>query len=141
MKYGFLFGAGAEAAYGLPSGGKFALEIFRHDTAKSKEAFKNSRDNVDTHTAYANDWLPEGFSDKNISTFGKTERIHIGVRPHKEKINISKEIINKTRGAEAPYAAQIFTHLSVVSSRQRLYWRLRCEEATLDRRNRPNEDK
>ena len=33
MKYGFLFGAGAEAAYGLPSGGKFALEIFRHDTA------------------------------------------------------------------------------------------------------------
>lgn len=72
MKYGFLFGAGAEAAYGLPSGGKFALEIFRHDTAKSKEAFKNSRDNVDTHTAYANDWLPEGFSDKNISTFGKT---------------------------------------------------------------------
>ena len=42
---------------------------------------------------------------------------HIGVRPHKEKINISKEIINKTRGAVAPYAAQIFTHLSVVSSR------------------------
>ena len=37
-----------------------------------------------------------------------------GVRPHKEKINISKEIINKTRGAVAPYAAQIFTHLSVV---------------------------
>ena len=31
----------------------------------------------------------------------------IGVRPHKEKINISKEIINKTRGAEAPYAAQM----------------------------------
>ena len=103
MKYGFLFGAGAEAAYGLPSGGKFALEIFRHDTAKSKEAFKNSRDNVDTHTAYANDWLPEGFSDKNISTFGK----NIGVRPHKEKINISKEIINKTRRAVAPYVARM----------------------------------
>ena len=42
------------------------------EAAKSKEAFKNSRDNVDTHTAYANDWLPEGFNDKNISTFGKT---------------------------------------------------------------------
>ena len=50
-----------------------------------------------------------------------------GVRPHKEKINISKEIINKTRGAVAPYAAQIFTHLSVVSSRQRSYDWLRCE--------------
>lgn len=36
MKYGFLFGAGAEAAYGLPSGGKFALEIFRYDTAKKQ---------------------------------------------------------------------------------------------------------
>ena len=31
----------------------------------------------------------------------------IGVRPHKEKINISKEIINKTRGAEAPYVARM----------------------------------
>lgn len=30
-----------------------------------------------------------------------------GVRPHKEKINISKEIINKTRGAEAPYVARM----------------------------------
>ena len=55
-----------------------------------------------------------------------------GVRPHKEKINISKEIINKTRGAEAPYAAQIFIHLSVVSSRQRLYGRLRCEDEMFD---------
>ena len=43
-----------------------------------------------------------------------------GVRPH-------KEIINKTRGAVAPYAAQIFTHLSVASSRQRSYDWLRCE--------------
>ena len=71
MKYGFLFGAGAEAAYGLPSGGKFALEIFRYDTAKSKEAFKNSRDNVDTHTAYANDWLQEDLMIRIISPLGK----------------------------------------------------------------------
>ena len=27
MKYGFLFGAGAEIAYNLPSGGRFALDI------------------------------------------------------------------------------------------------------------------
>ena len=43
--------------------------------------------------------------------FGKTKLVakfvtkYSGVRPHKEKINISKEIINKTRGAVAPYAA------------------------------------
>lgn len=42
---------------------------------------------------------------------------------------------------EAPYAAQNFTHLYVVSSRQRSYDWLRCEDATLDRRNKPNEDK
>ena len=39
MKLGFLFGAGAEVGYGLPSGGKFALDIFRYDTSKSKQAF------------------------------------------------------------------------------------------------------
>ena len=64
---------------------------------------------------------------ERLKAFQASGQMHIGVRPHKEKINISKEIINKTRGAVAPYAAQIFTHLSVVSSRQRSYDWLRCE--------------
>ena len=72
MKYGFLFGAGAEVGYGLPSGGKFALDIFRHDVTESKRAFKEMRDNVDYTTRYASYWLPDGFRDKNISSFGKT---------------------------------------------------------------------
>lgn len=72
MKYGFLFGAGAEIGYGLPSGGKFALDIFRHDVTESKKAFKEMRDNVDYTTRYASYWLPDGFRDKNISSFGKT---------------------------------------------------------------------
>lgn len=72
MKYGFLFGAGAEVGYGLPSGGKFALDIFRHDVSESKKAFKEMRDNVDYTTRYASYWLPDGFRDKNISSFGKT---------------------------------------------------------------------
>lgn len=72
MKYGFLFGAGAEVGYGLPSGGKFALDIFRHDVTESKKAFKEMRDNVDHTTRYASYWLPDGFRDKNISSFGKT---------------------------------------------------------------------
>ena len=72
MKYGFLFGAGAEVGYGLPSGGKFALDIFRHDVTESKKAFKEMRDNVDYTTKYASYWLPDGFRDKNISSFGKT---------------------------------------------------------------------
>lgn len=72
MKCGFLFGAGAEIGYGLPSGGLFALDIFRHDTAESKQDFKNMRDNVELTTAYANQWLPSDFRTKNISSFGKS---------------------------------------------------------------------
>ena len=71
MKYGFLFGAGAEVSYGLPSGGKFALDIFRFDTSSSKKAFKDMRDGVDPTTDYASYWLPTGFMEKNISSFGK----------------------------------------------------------------------
>lgn len=72
MKYGFLFGAGAEVGYGLPSGGNFALDIFRHDVSESKEQFGKMRDNVNKYTNYAAFWLPEGFKDKNISSFGKS---------------------------------------------------------------------
>lgn len=72
MKYGFLFGAGAEVGYGLPAGGKFALDIFRFDASESKKAFKEMRDMVDSTTYYASQWLPSGFMDKNISSFGKT---------------------------------------------------------------------
>ena len=72
MKFGFLFGAGAEIGYGLPSGGRFALDIFRYDVSSSKLAFKKMRDNVNMTTRYATKWLPEGFKDKNISSFGKT---------------------------------------------------------------------
>lgn len=72
MKFGFLFGAGVEMGYGLPSGGRFALDIFRHDPSKSKNEFKAMRDSVDLTTLYANDWLPSSFYNKNISTFGRS---------------------------------------------------------------------
>lgn len=72
MKYGFLFGVGAEVGYGLPSGGKFALDIFRFDASDSKKEFREMRDRVDQTTYYASQWLPNGFMDKNISSFGKT---------------------------------------------------------------------
>lgn len=35
MKYGFLFGAGAEIGYGLPSGGEFALGIFKEEEKRT----------------------------------------------------------------------------------------------------------
>ena len=72
MKIGFLFGAGAEIGYGLPSGGKFALEIFRQDTTKSKEVFKKQRDKIDGSTYYAGNWLPTDYKTKSVSSYGKT---------------------------------------------------------------------
>lgn len=72
MKLGFLFGAGAEVGYGLPTGGKFALDIFRQDTTGSKEAFKEMRRQIAKDTTYAASWLPEDYSNKNISSYGKT---------------------------------------------------------------------
>ena len=72
MKYGFLFGAGAEIAYKLPSGGRFALDIFRQDTSGPKQEFKKMRDAVESTTPYANQWLPKDYLSKNINTFGKS---------------------------------------------------------------------
>lgn len=72
MNLGLLFGAGAEIGYGLPSGGKFALEIFRQDTTKSKERFKEQRNAIDGSTYYAANWLPDDYKTKSVSSFGKT---------------------------------------------------------------------
>ena len=71
MKYGFLFGAGAEVGYNLPLGSKFALDIFRFDNTASKDEFKKRRNKVDPTTTYATEWLPQNYKDKNISAFGK----------------------------------------------------------------------
>lgn len=77
MKIGFLFGAGAEIAYGLPGGGKFALEIFRRDTLKAKKTFKDMRSKVTTTSSYASSWLPDDYMSKNVGSFGKTVFQHI----------------------------------------------------------------
>ena len=71
-KIGFLFGAGAEFGYDMPSGGKFALDIFRQDTTDSKKEFKTMRENIDAMTKYANDFLPDDYISKNIGSFGRT---------------------------------------------------------------------
>lgn len=70
-KIGFLFGAGAEISYGMPSGGKFALDIFRQDPKKSKEKLKALRDEIDSSNSYANRWLPKNFESNKIHVFGE----------------------------------------------------------------------
>ena len=67
------------------------------------------------HFLYDEDW-------ENQST-----RTTLGSDPIKKKINISKEIINKTRGAEASYAARM-NHTPLRGEQQAtVYNRLRCE--------------
>ena len=53
MKVGFLFGAGAEIAYGMPTGGRFALEIFRRNSDGAKQTFKDNRDRIEKTSNYA----------------------------------------------------------------------------------------
>lgn len=72
MKLGFLFGAGAEVAYGLPSGGQFALDIFKFDTTELKANFKEMRSSVCDTTTYATEWLPDDYLSKNIGVFGSS---------------------------------------------------------------------
>jgi len=71
-KIGFLFGAGAELSYGMPTGGKFALEIFRRDSSNAKEVFKKNRAEIDKSSRYASYWLPEEYVSKKVGAFGET---------------------------------------------------------------------
>lgn len=67
------FGAGAEMCYGLPSGGKFALDIFRMDTIEDKKNFRLQRESVNRRSSYAKDWLPQDYDKKPISSFGRSQ--------------------------------------------------------------------
>jgi len=70
-RLGFFFGAGAEVGYGLPSGGKFALDIFKMSKEEDKEKFKEQLEAIDLQSQTATQWLPENFKTKNIYVFGK----------------------------------------------------------------------
>lgn len=86
-KLGFLFGAGAEICYGFPTGGKFALDIFRQDVSISKKEFIEMRDSIDGTTAYAGNWLPEDYKTRNVSSYGKSviEKIIKDTLDHKRR--------------------------------------------------------
>lgn len=73
MKVGFFFGAGAETAYGLPSGGKFAIDLFRQDVSEHKKRLREQLGQIDPRTNYATSWLPENYATQRIHAFGKNE--------------------------------------------------------------------
>ena len=73
MKLGFFFGAGAEIGYGLPSGGKFAIDLFRQDVSSHKKNLREQLASIDPRTNYSTSWLPERYATQRIHAFGKNE--------------------------------------------------------------------
>lgn len=70
---GFLFGAGAEFAFNMPSGGQFALDIFRCDVTDAKKDFQQMRNSINSKDQnYAGGWLPSDYKNKRIGVFGKS---------------------------------------------------------------------
>ena len=127
-KYGFLFGAGAELAYNLPTGGKFALDIFRQDPTLSKQKFREMRDEVNPATSYASDWLPQDYKTRNIGTFGKTvfENIISSTVEHNRKriiqcVNafdeIAGRVISKMQGIDVDGAFYQIIHREVSNTK------------------------
>lgn len=73
IKIGFFFGAGAEISYGMPSGGKFAIDIFKKSVDSHKKQLKDDLSKIDTSGAYARNWLPLDVKNKPVYAFGKSE--------------------------------------------------------------------
>ncbi|EKO3892209.1 hypothetical protein P0F32_003395 [Vibrio metschnikovii] len=73
MKLGFFFGAGAEVGYGLPTGGKFAIDLFRQDVTEHKQYLRNQLGQINALSAYATGWLPDKYATQRIHAFGKNE--------------------------------------------------------------------
>ena len=71
LKLGLFFGAGAEMGYGLPSGGRFALEVFRRGADAEKELIREQLKSVAKSDIYASTFLPADYDTKRISKFGK----------------------------------------------------------------------
>lgn len=57
----------------MPSGGEFALDIFRVNADEDKGEFKNKLKELNSTLPYVNKWFPSGYRDKSISKFGKRE--------------------------------------------------------------------
>ncbi|WP_062320074.1 hypothetical protein [Halolactibacillus sp. JCM 19043] len=72
-KLSIFFGAGAEIGYGLPSGGKFALDIFRTSNEEDKEIFRKKIHSIDRMSQLATQWLPDNYANKRLNVFGKGE--------------------------------------------------------------------
>ncbi|GIM45843.1 hypothetical protein DNHGIG_13920 [Collibacillus ludicampi] len=70
-KISLFFGAGAEIGYGLPSGGKFALDLFRTPVDEDKAEFRKQLEKINNTSTYAVKWLPNDYQKKRVHVFGR----------------------------------------------------------------------
>lgn len=99
-KVAFFFGAGAEVVYGLPSGGEFALEIFRHISAEDKEQLREQIKAVKPTSNQIN-WFPDDLLNQRITVFGKTNFDSvIGSTLEARRADVVKAILNFDSYAE-----------------------------------------
>ena len=92
MKLGLFFGAGAEVSYGLPSGGKFAIELFRQNNSILKTNLRNELSAINERSSYATSWLPKNYNSCRIHAFGKNEFTSL----IESSIEYKKNTINKS---------------------------------------------
>lgn len=113
----FFFGAGAEIAYGMPAGGRFALDIFRRNPDNARQLFSAMRSSIDVHSSYASHWLPERYQDKRINVFGKSEKTSIfessleyrrrDIRDHLENYDQdAREVLHRSGIREDEFSAK-----------------------------------
>lgn len=105
-KIAFFFGAGAEVPLGMPSGGQFALDIFRRDFKEAKKIFARQRDRL-IDSEY-NDWLPDNFRNSNIYEFGKLERSKI----FEETLSVNRTAIANMLGDFDKHASEVLIQLN-----------------------------
>lgn len=72
-KLSLFFGAGAEVSYGMPSGGRFAIDIFRLEWKKVNDSMREIRREIPLQSTYAKEWLPKNYQRKRIFNFTKQQ--------------------------------------------------------------------
>lgn len=109
-KIGLFFGAGAEIAYGMPDGGRFAIDVFRSKQVEARNLLRGLIKQVNSNSkSYVESFLPKGFKDKSVTVFGKSHLATIfknSLRTHRQELrqsldNFDESVIKKALDSDA----------------------------------------
>lgn len=94
-KIGVFFGAGAEIGYGMPDGGRFAIDVFRTKQDEAKKLFREALKKIDLEARhYTTDYLPKGFQGNSVTVFGKAQLASIfkgSLKAHRKDLKAQLE--------------------------------------------------